>query len=313
MDLVADIGATNTRCALLDDKGKLVAVERFANHEYDSVESVLERYLENRRNTDRPSRAAIGIAAPISGDEIAMTNREWRFSQKKLAARLGLTRLVVINDFAAVAWSLNGLASDDLYAVGAGAAVARAPRVVLGPGSGLGVAMLVPFEASWSVVAGEGGNVVSAPMTATECIVVDALRDASGYCAAETLISGPGLVRILDVLAEQAGIEPPTLTPAGISAAAARGDPLARRAQAIFFGMLGSFASDLALTAGARGGVYIAGGIIPRLRKAFTASSFRERFVGKGAHRRYLESIPTYVITAEEPALLGLRTVLGYR
>jgi len=313
MDLIADIGATNTRCALIDDKGKLVAVERFANDEHDGVESVLERYLENRRTTDRPSQAAIGIAAPIFGDEVAMTNRGWRFSQSALAKQLGLNRLVVINDFAAVAWSLNGLASADLYAVGAGTPVARAPRVVLGPGSGLGVAMLVPFEASWSVVAGEGGNVVSAPMTATECIVVDALRDASGYCAAETLISGPGLVRILDVLAEQAGVEQPALTPAGISAAAARGDALALRAQAIFFGMLGSFASDLALTVGARGGVYIAGGIIPRLRKAFTTSAFRERFVGKGSHRRYLESIPTYVITAEEPALRGLRTVLGYR
>ena len=98
-----------------------------------------------------------------------------------------------------------------------------------------------------------------------------------------------------------------------MSAAAARGDPLALEAQSIFFGMLGSFASDLALTAGARGGVYIAGGIIPRLRKPFAASTFRERFVSKGAHRAYLEAIPTYVITADEPALLGLRTLLGYR
>jgi glucokinase len=173
--------------------------------------------------------------------------------------------------------------------------------------------MLVPYEGNWAVVAGEGGRVASAPTTATECIVVDALRDASGYCAAETLISGPGLTRILDVLAEQAGKEAPMLTPAGVSAAAAHGDPLAVMAQSIFFGMLGSFASDLALTAGARGGVYLAGGIIPRLLKAFVASTFRERFVSKGAHRAYLEAIPTYVITAHEPALLGLRTVLGYR
>lgn len=313
MDLIADIGATNTRCALLDDKGNMIALERFENRQFDGVQDVLERYLDRRRVTDRPSQAAIGIAAPMTDDEISMVNLPWRFSRAELAAALRLNRMIVVNDFAAVARALPSLTDGDLQSIGGGAPIDREPRVVLGPGSGLGVATLVPFEGSWTVVAGEGGNVASAPETATECIVVDALRDSSGYCAAETLISGPGLSRILDVLSEQAGLEPPQLTPAGVSAAAAHGSPLAQKAQTIFFGMLGSFASDLALTAGARGGVYIAGGIIPRLRKAFAASAFRERFVAKGGHRGYLEAIPTYVITAEEPALLGLRTVLGYR
>lgn len=313
MDLIADIGATNTRCALIDDKSNLIALERFENREFDGVQDVLECYLERRRVTDRPSQAAIGIAAPITDGEISMVNLPWRFARAELAAALRLSRLIVINDFAAVAWALPSLTDGDLQLIGGGSPVDRATRVVLGPGSGLGVATLVPFEGSWTVVAGEGGNVASSPETATECIVVDALRDSSGYCAAETLISGPGLARILDVLSEQAGVEPPQLTPAAVSAAAARGDPLAQKAQTIFFGMLGSFASDLALTAGARGGVYIAGGIIPRLRKAFVASAFRERFLAKGRHRGYLEAIPTYVITVDEPALLGLRTVLGYR
>jgi glucokinase len=313
MDLIADIGATNTRCALLDDKGGLIALERFENREFDGVQDVLERYLDHCRATDRPSQAAIGIAAPITDDDISMVNLPWRFSRAELADALRLNRLLVINDFAAVAWALPSLTDDDLLSIGGGSQIDRATRVALGPGSGLGVATLVPFEGGWTVVAGEGGNVASSPETVTERVVVDALRDSSGYCAAETLISGPGLARILDVLSEQAGVEPPRLTPAGVSAAATRGDPLAQKAQAIFFGMLGSFASDLALTAGARGGIYIAGGIVPRLRKAFAASAFRERFLAKGRHRSYLEAIPTYLITAEEPALLGLRTVLGYR
>jgi glucokinase len=313
MDLIADIGGTHSRCALIDDRGRLIAVETYENHEFDGVHAVLDHYLARRRLSDRPHEAALAIAGPITGDRVAMTNLPWRFSQRKLCKALGLQRLVVVNDFAAVAWSLAVLARKDLQAIGGGKAVLREPLAVLGPGSGLGVAVLVPVEGSWTVLAGEGGNIGLATTTPAEATVVDTLRDSDGYCAAETLISGPGLVRIHTILTDRAGQEAQTLTPAAISAAAARGDRLAIEAREMFFGLLGSLAGDIALTAGARGGVYVAGGIIPRLLKPFAASAFRARFEAKGRYRSYLAAIPTYVITADAPALMGLRKILGHR
>lgn len=313
MDLIADIGGTHSRCALIDDKGHLIAVETFENRDFQGVEAVLDHYLSRRRLSDRPREAALAIAGPVTGDRVAMTNLPWQFSQEELRETLDLQRLMTVNDFAAVAWALPVLTAEDVHAVGTGKAVARTPLAVLGPGSGLGVALSVPVEGNWVVISGEGGNVSIETTTPAEGVVVDALRDESGYCAAETLLSGPGLVRIHSVLSELAGEEPQTLTPAGISAAAARGEPRAVEALDMFFDMLGSMAGDLALTAGARGGVYVAGGIIPRLLKAFLASGFRERFESKGRYRSYLRAIPTYVITAPTPALTGLRKVLGHR
>lgn len=313
MDLIADIGGTHSRCALIDDKGRLIATEIFENRDFDGVNAVLDHYLSRRRLSDRPREAALAIAGPIVGDRVQLTNLPWQFSRKKLAETLDLQRLIVVNDFAAVAWALPMLKADDLEQVGGGKAVPHEPLVVLGPGSGLGIATLVPVEGSWVVVAGEGGNAGIATVTPRESVVVDAFRDAEGYCAAETVLSGPGLVRMHTVLTELAGEEPQTLTPAGISAAALRGEPLAIEAREMFFDLLGSLAGDLALITGARGGVYVAGGIVPRLLKPFGASRFRERFEAKGRYRAYLSAIPTFVITAPTPALTGLRKLLGHR
>jgi glucokinase len=313
MDLIADIGGTHSRCALVNDKGKLIAVESFENHEFDGILEVFEHYLGRRRLSDRPTDVALAVAGPVGGDEVRMTNLPWRFSQAALEKELGANRLIVVNDFAAVAWALPTLLSDDLCKVGGGEPAARAPLVVLGPGSGLGIATLVPFNSNWAVVAGEGGNASIATSTPAEAAIVDSLRDPSGYCAAETVLSGPGLSRIYALMVERAGQEAATLLPAAISAAAAAGEPLAVAARNMFFGLLGGMAGDLALTAGARGGIYVAGGIVPRLLAAFLESDFRERFEAKGRYRSYLSAIPTYVITAPMPALLGLRKLLGYR
>ncbi len=313
MDLIADIGGTHSRCALIDDTGRPLAVEIYENRDFDGVRAVLEHYLAQRRESDRPHEAAIAIAGPIVGDRVAMTNLPWRFSQSELKKELGLQRLIVINDFAAVAWSLPLLARTQLQSVGGGQAAPREPLAVLGPGSGLGVAILVPVADTWTVLSGEGGNVAVATTTPAEAAVVETLRDADGYCAAETLISGPGLARAYAVLAERAGQDVTALTPAAVSAAAERGDALAVEARSIFFGLLGGLAGDIALTTGARGGVYIAGGIVPRMLTSFTNSAFRERFEAKGRYRNYLAAIPTYVITAATPALTGLCKVLGHR
>src|SRR5690606_16507186 len=138
LDLIADIGATNTRCGLVDDKGHVLAPEFFKNKDFSGVEDVLRAYLDRRRTSDRPRRAALAIAAPIVGDEIDMVNRGWRFSRTALAESLGFGQLTLINDFAAIAWALPSLGPDHLLKIGGGAAVARAPMVAIGPGTGLG-------------------------------------------------------------------------------------------------------------------------------------------------------------------------------
>jgi glucokinase len=313
MDLMADIGATNTRCALLNDKGQELAPEVFENADFTGVAGVLKVYLDHRRTTDQPKRAALAIAAPILGDEVVMTNIEWRFSQAELKQELGLTRLLVCNDFAAVAWALPQLGPADVHSVGGGKPSARAAMAALGPGSGLGVSALVPAADGWAAVTGEGGHVSMPAVTAEERDVVALVSQKYGHCSAERLLSGPGLVNLYVALAVLAGRGEPTVTAEDVTSLARQGEPLARKTQAMFFAMLGTVAADLALTTGARGGLFIAGGIVPRLLDAFGKSEFRARFEAKGRYRDYVAGIPTHVITDELPAFRGLRHLLGYR
>jgi glucokinase len=313
MDLIADIGATNSRCALLDDRGRTLAPEVFQNADFTGVEGVLDIYLDHRRASDRPKRAAIAVAAPILDDAVRMVNIGWSFSQAELKAQLQLNRLIVLNDFAAIAWALPQLGPSDLRQIGGGPAGVRSPLATLGPGSGLGVSALIPSQDAWAVASGEGGHVTLAAVTREETEVIERLRDETGHCSAERVLSGPGLVNLYTALAELAGHGTPSVTAVEVTGLAQRGEPLACKAQAMFFSMLGTVAGNLALTVGARGGVYIAGGIVPRLLNAFVDSDFRARFEAKGRYRPYMEAIPTYVITEPLPAFRGLRRLLGYR
>ena len=315
MDLMADIGATNTRCALVDDRGEELAAEVFHNTDFPSLPALLKSYLEHRRQTDRPKRAALAVAAPIVGDEVQMLNINWHFSQAGLKTELGLNELTVCNDFAAIAWGLPYFGPADLHTIGGGQRVAGTPLATLGPGSGLGVGALVPATDGWAVVTGEGGHSTLPATTREEAAVIAQIRDRyDGHCSAERVLSGPGLVNLYVALAELAGRGPPTApTPADVTTLAKQGDPLAAKTQAMFFAFLGMVAGDLALTTGARGGVFIAGGIVPQLLDALEKSEFRARFEAKGRYASYLGAIPTHVITAPLPAFRGLRHLLGYR
>lgn len=312
MDLIADIGATNARLALVDDKGQELATEVFHNADFTGVPGLFGVYLDHRRASDRPRRAAIAIAAPITGDEVRMTNIDWSFSQLALQRGLGLSQLIVVNDFAAVAWSLPHLELADLMKVGGGEPRARAALATIGPGSGTGVGAIVPGSDGWSVVSGEGGHATLAPTNDEEAQIAAWLRKEYGTCAIEHVLSGPGLVNLYHALAEAAGRGRPTVEPADVTRLAERGEPLARKARDLFFALLGATAGDLALTTGAQGGVFIAGGIVPRMLKALAASEFRARFEAKGVYASYMEAIPTYVITAPLPAFRGLKRLLGY-
>lgn len=312
MDMIADIGATNTRCALLDDNGKGFAIESYRNADFSDIPGLLKGYIDHRRASDRPRRAALAIAAPILGDEVHMTNIDWRFSQMALREKLGLAHLVVVNDFAAIAWALPQLEPPDLHKLGGGASQARAAMAALGPGSGTGVCALVPAAHDWAVVSGEGGHVTLAAETEEEQRVVELIRAEHGRCSLERVLSGPGLVNLYTALARLAGRGPPSVLPADVTSLALQGEPTARRAVAMFFAFLGAAAGDLAMMMGAQGGVFIAGGIVPRLLDTIDHSEFRARFEAKGRYRSYNAAIPTYVITASLPAFRGLRRLLGY-
>lgn len=315
MDLMADVGATNTRCALVDDRGEELAAEIFHNGDFTSLTSLLKSYLDRRRVTDRPKRAALAVAAPILGDEVRMLNIDWRFSQDDLRAELGLAELTVCNDFAAIAWGLPYFGAAELHTIGRGERVAGAALATLGPGSGLGVGALVPTTDGWAVMTGEGGHSTLPATTREEADVIAQIRERyDGHCSAERVLSGPGLVNLYVALAELDGGGPPAaLSPTDVTARARLGEPLARKAQLMFFAFLGMVAGDLALTTGARGGVFIAGGIVPQLLEELGKSEFRARFEAKGRYGSYLGAIPTHVITAPQPAFRGLRHLLGYR
>lgn len=311
-DLIGDIGATNARFARVAGGGAITRLRVFACEDYSRIEEAIETYLAEDASTPRPLAAAIGIAGPVTGDRIALTNHPWSFSTIELQRTLRLDRLRIVNDFAANALAIPHLTPDQRSAIGGGAATAAMPIGVIGPGSGLGVSGLTPSGAGWRVIDGEGGHATMAAATDREAAVLDRMRSRFDHVSAERALSGPGLVNLYNTLAEIDGVPAVAHTPAQITDPAAdERDPLCREAVALFCAMLGTAAGNLALTIGARGGVYIAGGIVPKLGERFAASEFRRRFEDKGRMRPYLEAIPTFVITHPIPAFIGLAALLA--
>ena len=225
--------------------------------------------------------------------------------------QFGWTKLRVVNDFAANALSIPQLLPEHLSQVGEGAPVPDAAIAVLGPGTGLGVGGLVRSDGSWIAIPGEGGNITLAALDSREAAIIDILRRQYAHVSAEIVLSGPGLVNLYDSLCELAGKPTTASTPEHITHLYPGCDPQCREAVAMFCAMLGTFAGDVALTFGARGGVYIMGGIVPNIFEIFRHSAFRERFEFKGRYRQYLSAIPTYVVTHPFPAFLGLKTLVG--
>ena len=310
--LVGDIGGTNARLAWVRGPGCAPeGVRTYACAHYPSLADVIRAYLSEQGHRS-PPWAAIGIANPVVGDWIQMTNHHWAFSIEGMRHSLGLKRLLVLNDFTALAMSLPSLGSADIRQVGPGHAVAKAPRALLGAGTGLGVSGLLSSDSGRLVpVNGEGGHVTLAATNDREAEVLGWLRRRFGHVSAERALSGPGLVNLHDALCEIDGLAPSGHTPAEVTEAALSGRE-ARSGEALdlFCSFLGNVAGNLALTLGARGGVYIGGGIVPRLGDWFDRSPFRARFEDKGRFRAYLSDIPTLVVQAPHPALLGAARAL---
>jgi glucokinase len=319
--LVADIGGTNARFALADASASPLALyeqRALPSADFASLQHAAETYLA--AVAARPTRAAIAVASPVTGDAIRLTNRAWSFSQRELREALGLAQLHVLNDFGAVAWAVPALSSQQRETLhGDPAAPLVGPVSVLGPGTGLGAALLVGDVArGWQVVETEGGHVTFAPVGDEERLIGRWMDARFGRTSNERLLSGAGLSQIDAAL--RAGSESPTLDqldapvrdPAHIVAAALEGhDVAARRTLARFCAVLGSVAGDAALIHGART-VVIAGGIVPRFVPFLRTSAFRERFLAKGRFAALLENVPVHVITHPAPGLLGAAVALRH-
>jgi glucokinase len=302
--LLADIGGTNARFALCVD-GNVHSEQVLACADFPDIDTAARQYL--RSVAAQPDEGAIAVAAPLHGDLVRMTNHVWQFSVQAVRQALGFNRLIVLNDFTALALSLRHLPTQDLQQVGGGPGVASAPIALIGPGTGLGVSGLVPMQNHWIPLQGEGGHVTMAASNDREAAVLQNLRERLGHVSAERVLSGPGLLNLYQALCALEGVTPRLNTPAEITELGlARRDKQAHASLEMFCAMLGTIASNLALTLGAVGGVYIGGGIVPRLQGFFAQSAFRQRFEDKGRYETYLAPIPVWVIRSEMPAMIGL-------
>jgi glucokinase len=307
--LIADIGGTNARFALLE--GDDVNEERVLRcAQFPTLVAAVEHYLDEigaSAGARRPTQAAMAIAGPITGDHIRMTNHVWAFSAAATRRELKLASLIFLNDFTALAMAIRHLPSSELQQIGGGRAVPGAAIALLGPGTGLGVSGLVPAGEQWIALQGEGGHVTLAVMSEREMAVFAQLRQRFSHVSAERVLSGPGLVNLYDALCALEGVRPDVLEPPEITARALAGTcRLSMEAVSMFCALLGTMAANLVLTLGAVGGLYIGGGIVPQLGKFFAKSSFRDRFEDKGRYADYLADVPIYVIHTELPAFIGL-------
>jgi len=309
--LIADIGGTYARFALETAPGDFSQIASLRCAEHADFHAAVRAYLSGLTGTPHIAHAAIAIANPVEGDQVRMTNYHWQFSIEEMRQRLELDTLVVVNDFTALAMALPRLSPLDVRQVGGGDA--RMPSVIglLGSGSGLGVSGLIPAGDGWIALGTEGGHTNFAPRDEREIAILRHAWKQYDNVSFERLLSGPGLELIYRALAEHAGqeaeeLDAPKITQRALDAS----DPLCVETLEVFCGLLGTAASNLAVTLGALGGVYIGGGIVPRLGEAFDRSSFRARFEDKGRFSDYVAGIPTFVITAEHATFKGASAIL---
>lgn len=308
--LLADIGGTNARFALETAPGCIAHVATLACADYPLLGDAVRAYLAMHAGAD-VRHAVIAIANPVDGDLVAMTNHHWRFSIQATRIVLGLDTLLIVNDFAALAAALPTLAVADWTVIGGGVAAPHATVGLLGAGTGLGVAGLVRCGSAWKVLPSEGGHVAFSPMDAREQAILAFCWQRHPHVSTERLVSGPGLRVIHEALATTTGRDWAPLGSADIIARGLSGaDALCRETLECFCAMLGTAAANLAVTFGARGGIYIGGGIVPRLGAWFADSPFRARFEHKGRFSAFTAQIATRVITAPYPALAGAAALL---
>ncbi|WLI88165.1 glucokinase [Massilia sp. R2A-15] len=309
--LLADIGATHARFALQTAPGVFGSVRVLKCADFDGIVPLLRFYLADHSDV-KLHHAALAVANPVTGDYVRMTNIDWQFSTDAVRRELGLQTLLIVNDFTALAMALPSLKSDELMQVGGGSPAANAVVGVLGPGTGLGVSGAIPTIDGFVTLGSEGGHVNFAPADEREFAILQYAWREWPHVSNERLISGPGMEIIYRALAERNGVRAQQRSAAAIiGGALEEGDALCLEVLECFCGMLGGAAANLAVTLGAFGGIFIGGGIVPRMGEWFASSPFRARFEAKGRFTGYLSEIPTYVITVANPAFFGVATILS--
>ena len=311
--LLGDIGGTNARFALVHGDGTPITQEiTLPTGQYPDLAAAAQAYL-SQAGQPAVREACIAIANPIDGDVLKMTNNHWQFSIEATRQQLGLDSLLMLNDWEAMAMAAPALSGSDLEQIGSGEPVPHAPKGLIGPGTGLGVSSLVRSRrGDWVPIAGEGGHVSLAPTCEREADILRILWRSFAHVSAERAISGMGLENLYKAICELNGTTAEPLSAAQVSERGlAASDVACEEALECMCRLLGNAAANLAVTLGARGGIYIGGGVIGRLGDYFAQSGFRAAFEAKGRFENYMLRIPTYVIRAEQPALIGCAMGLG--
>lgn len=299
--LLADIGGTNARFALLAD-GRIGPPLVLPVAGYPTPEAAMEAALAQVAPGQAMEGAVLAVAGPVSAGTARLTNAPWRFDEAAIATHFGLRHARLVNDFQALAHALPHLPPTDLVAIGDATPDPSAPMLVLGPGTGLGCAALLPGS---TVIPTEGGHIGLAPADAAEDAVVAGLRARCGRAGAEEALSGRGIANLHAVVAQLRGADVPDRDAAAVVAAAGE-CPVAAEALRLFLSLLAGFAGDLALAWGARGGVFLAGGILPRLAPGLDRGAFRARFEDKAPMAGWMQAVPLCIVTHPAPAFPGL-------
>lgn len=317
--LLADIGGTNARFALADPSAPspllVDSVQGFAVADFPSLADTARHYLhETGQHEQGIRRGVFAVAGRVDGDEARITNHPWVISKARTQAQLGFDRVTLINDFAAQAMAIPLLQAGDVVRIGGvswdpESAPQHRTYAILGPGTGLGVGALVIREGRHFPLETEGGHVSFPPGTPEELAILDRLSAQFGRVSNERLICGPGLVNIHRALSEIAGEDPGPMQPSDITARAQAGDPRCMRAVDVFCAVFGAISGDLVLTLGAWDGVFLTGGLVPKMLDALQHSGFRQRFEHKGRFSPTMARVPSLAVMHPHAGLLGTAAI----
>jgi glucokinase len=305
--LIGDIGGTNARFSIvLDANSEASEPIIVKTADFDTIGDAIQSAVLDHTSL-HPNSAVLAVAGPVESDEIPLTNCPWVVKPKQMLANLGLSDIVVLNDFEAQALAVVALGDEHMEKIGGGAPEPNAGRVVLGPGTGLGVAGLVHALGRWIPIPGEGGHMDIGPRSPRDFEVFPHIEPIEGRISGEQILCGRGLVNVYRAVAQADGKPSPLSQPAEITAAALeKTDPVAEEALSIFATCLGRTAGDLALVFMSRGGVFLTGGIAPKILPALKAGNFRAAFEDKAPHSALMRTMPVYVVTQPLAALAGL-------
>lgn len=307
--LLADVGGTNARFALLDD-GVIGAITHFKTADFPSSVDAVAAFLSRHEAGGPAAAAVLDVAGPIENNRCALTNSHWVIDGAELKSRFKLRSAKLLNDFEAVGWALPALQAADVFPLGGTQAVAGAPMLVVGPGTGFGAACYLPNDGRPAVAVTEAGHATLPATTEREAQILARMRERFGHVSIERgALSGMGIENMYRAIAALDGAAVPQRDAAAITQAALAGDCATSSATIdMFCTWLGAVAGNLALTFCARGGVYIAGGIPPRFPERLARSAFRKQFESKGRYEAYLRPIPTFLVTRPDISFLGLRS-----